>query len=142
MKFRALLIVMALAACSQPAETTAPPSESAAEAPRTALAQVRTPTDNARVTSPLRVEGAAPGDWYFEAVFPARLIGADGAMIAEGPAHAQTDWTVPGDKDFVAELTFSVTQETLATLVIEEDMPGEGAEPRRVSVPVVLVPAS
>ena len=41
---------------------------------------------------------------------------------------------------FRGELNFRVTQDTPATLVLQEDMPGEGATPREFTLPVVLVP--
>jgi hypothetical protein len=126
---RGLVSVMALAlvACSpNPAQKSAEPAAPpAAEAPRTELATVATPL---------------PGDWYFEAVFAASLVGADGKVIAEAPARAQTDWTAPGPKVFVAELPFTVTADTPATLILQEDMPPEDAPPREVRIQVVLTP--
>jgi hypothetical protein len=136
------LALSALSACGPQAEKTeAPPTEPVAEvtAERTALATVDAPLANARVTSPLIATGAAPADWIFEAVFAAKLIGADGATIAEGPAQSQDDWTNGNPTHpFRAELAFTVTQDTPATLVLEEDMPQEGATPREVRVPVIL----
>ena len=65
----------------------------------------------------------------------------DGAVIAEGPAHATDDWTNGNPTHpYRAELPFTVTQETPATLVLQEDMPQEGTTPREVRVPVVLAP--
>ena len=135
---RAALIIglaLALAACSpQPAPEapeTAPAAEAAIE-----LATVSTPASGARVTSPLQVSGVAPANWYFENQFPVRLINANGEEIASAPAHPRVNWTEPGPKEFDAELSFTATGP--ATLVLEEDMPGEGNEPRQVRVPVVL----
>lgn len=101
--------------------------------------KVDAPTSNARVTSPMSVEGVAPGDWYFEAVFPMELK-VDGKVIAEAPARAMTDWQTPGPKRFTGWMAFSVTEETQAMLVLSEDMPGEGKTPRTVEIPVVLTP--
>jgi hypothetical protein len=141
---RGLVSVMALAlvACSpNPAQKSAEPAAPpAAEAPRTELATVATPLAGERAVSPLVATGIAPGDWYFEAVFAASLVGADGKVIAEAPARAQTDWTAPGPKVFVAELPFTVTADTPATLILQEDMPPEDAPPREVRIQVVLTP--
>jgi hypothetical protein len=128
-----------LAACSQP--QPAQPAEAAPAAvaePSNVI--VNAPASGDRVTSPLVVEGTATGDWYFEAQFPARLVGADGALLAEAPALAQSDWMTEAPVPFRAELTFNVTQETPATLVLQEDMPADNANPREVTIPVVLVP--
>ena len=131
------LFALALAACSPPAAEA--PSE-APPAPGVTIV-VATPAAGARVTSPLRVEGTAPGDWFFEAIFPTELRGADGALIAQAPAQAQRDWMTEAPVPYVAELTFSVARETPAMLVLREDMPSGLPGQREVSVPVVLVPA-
>lgn len=135
---RAVLLALMVAACSPQAAKEDPSVPEAAA--RTALATVTAPGDGARVKSPLVATGSAPGDWYFEAVFAARLENPDGTVIAQAPAQAQTVWTEPGPKDFRAELPFTVTKETPATLVLEEDMPPEDGRARQVRVPVVLTP--
>ncbi|MGH6949311.1 MAG: Gmad2 immunoglobulin-like domain-containing protein [Vitreimonas sp.] len=137
MRIAALGLALTLAACSPAAE--APPEPPAASG---VTILVNTPGAGARVTSPLRVEGTAPGDWFFESVFPAQLRGADGALIAEAPAQAQRDWMTEAPVPYVAELTFSVTRETPATLVLKEDMPSGLPGQREISVPVVLAPAN
>ena len=132
---------LALAGCG-PQETTATATD-AAVSPRAATAEitVETPAANARVTSPLVTSGRAPANWIFEAQFPAKLIGADGAVIAEAPARSQDDWTNGNPTHpFRAELTFSVNADTPATLVLEQDMPQEGQTPHQVSVAVTLAP--
>src|SRR5690606_22576276 len=128
----------ALFACS-PAPTETPPATTdSASGP---MVLVTAPASGARVSSPLVVEGTAPGDWYFEAQFVGQLRGADGALLAEAPARAQEDWMTEAPVPYRAEFTFSVTQETPATIVLQEDMPADNANPREVSIPVVLVPA-
>ncbi|HVK80896.1 MAG TPA: Gmad2 immunoglobulin-like domain-containing protein, partial [Verrucomicrobiae bacterium] len=122
MRRTALIAALALAACSPPA----PPPAPAPETPVTAVAEapsvnVAAPLADARVTSPLVVEGTARGDWYFEAQFPLQLRAADGAILAEAPARAQSDWMTEAPVPFRGELTFNVTRETPATLVLQED---------------------
>lgn len=134
----ALAFALTLGACTPPAAQA--PTEAPVEV-AAVMINVTTPTPGARITSPLRVEGTAPGDWFFEAVFPTQLRGADEALLAEAPAQAQSDWMTEAPVPFVAELHFSVTQETPATLVLQEDMPGDAQASREIRVPVVLVPA-
>jgi hypothetical protein len=129
--------LLALSACTPPQQAEAPEAEPA-QAEQSLV--INTPAQGARVASPLTVEGTAPGDWYFEAQLPAKLIGADGAVLAEAPAVAQSDWMTEAPVPYRAELTFTVTQDTHATLVLQEDMPADNANPREVRVPVVLVP--
>jgi hypothetical protein len=133
------LIALCLSACSPPA-AEAPPAEPAAETPAVTIS-VSTPTAGARATSPLRVEGTAPGDWFFEAVFPTELRAADGTVIAQAPAQAQHEWMTEAPVPFVAELRFTVTRETPATLVLKEDMPSGLPGQREISIPVLLTPA-
>ncbi|ANP45178.1 hypothetical protein ATE48_04230 [Candidatus Viadribacter manganicus] len=130
--------VLGLAACSQPQEAPDTETTIAAETPVVVIA---TPASGARVTSPLVVEGTAPGDWYFEAQFAGQLRGADGAVLAQAPARAQEDWMTEAPVPYRAEFTFAVTQDTPATIVLQEDMPADNAHPREVTIPVVLTPA-
>lgn len=127
--------VLAFGACSpQPATET---SEPAAVAQTDAeLATVTTPASGATVTSPLQVSGVAPATWFFENQFPVRLLDASGAEIAMAPARPRVSWTDPGPKEYDAELTFTATGP--ATLVLEEDIPGEDTEPRQVRIAVIL----
>lgn len=135
---RALFVslVIALAACTDAQEAKIQRSANADDL------RIETPEPDARISSPLIASGVANNTWYFEAVFPARLMAQDGTTIAEAPAIAASDWMTPGDVPFNVEMAFTVEEETHATLVLEEDMPGENREPRQVRIPVVLLPGT
>lgn len=130
----AAIALFAVAACSSPDEQKAPAAALAE------VAQVDAIASGARLTSPATVAGIAPKNWYFENQFPISLIGADGAILAETPAIPERNWTDPSNEPirFTAQLNFSVTRDTPATLVLQEDMPGEDNPPREVRIPVVL----
>jgi len=101
--------------------------------------EIIAPESGSTVSSPLRVEGVAPQDWYFEAIFTAELHDASGAVIAEAPAQAQTDWTVPGPVPFLVEFTYTSAAEQNGTIVLIADRTGEPEPPlREVRIPVVL----
>ena len=136
-KVSAWALIAALAACTPP---SAPAPEAAVETASVGeLAVVDAPAAGARVTSPLTITGTAPGNWYFENQFPVRLVDAQGVVLAESPAIPRINWTENADpKQFDAMILFAVTQDTPATLILEEDMPGEGNEPRTVRIDVVL----
>ncbi len=111
---------------------------------------VSSPAAGVRVTSPLVVEGTALNTWMFEGVLPVELE-VDGQVIAQGPAQQQApdNWTNAGPVRFKAELTFSVTEEKSAVLILREDMPrpvsADSDEPgpaRTLRIPVTLVPAA
>lgn len=133
-------LMFSLAACSPPAapsaSTEAPPSVALAEP--AADITVTAPLANARVKSPFRVTGVAPNDWYFEAVFNAKLEGADGVVLAEAPAQAQTPWTTPGPVPFIVDFAVTVTKDQTATIVLTEDDTGEKLKLREVRIPVTL----
>lgn len=155
---------LALPACApeaNPPETPAAPAIATpvAPAPSVALAAdeipapageitVSSPVTGARVTSPLIIEGTAINTWMFEGVFPAELA-VDGEVVAQVPAQQQApdNWTNPGPVRFRAELTFSVTEEKNAVLILKEDMPrpaspdsDEPGPARTLRIPVVLAP--
>lgn len=128
-----IALALALAACDPAQPPLSPPNTEVARGE----ARMDTPQPGARVTSPLVVTGAAPGSWYFEAVFPAQLLDANGALIAEAPAQAQGDWMTQAPVPFRAELNFTVETDTPAILLLQEDMQEDGAA-RELRVPVVL----
>lgn len=134
-KFASLIALIVLAACSPPASKNRPDPIAA-----TQIVLTHAPGEGARVTSPLSIEGTAPNDWYFEGQFQTRLVGADGATIAEAPGLPQSDWQKPGPVPFLADLAFDVTADTPATLVLQEDMTPEGQAPREKRINVVLAP--
>lgn len=155
---------LALAACSPEAK---PPEQAAAPAVEPALQPaaaplaaeevpapageltVASPVSGAKVTSPLTIEGTVINNWMFEGVFPAELA-IDGEVISQAPAQQQApdNWTNPGPVRFKAVLTFDVSEEKHAVLILKEDSPkpvspdSDVAGPARtLRIPVVLVPA-
>lgn len=130
MKYLVLAAALALAACS-------PNTQGGLHVVREANVSVSV-SPNARVKSPLTVRGIAPNNWFFEAVFPVTLLDGNGVVIAEAPAQAQSDWMTEGPVTFVADLSFAVSGDTPATLVLAEDMPSGLPGQREVRIPVTL----
>lgn len=96
----------------------------------------------AEIASPLQLRGEAPGNWFFEAEFPVRLLDADGAELAAGVARAQGEWMTTEQVPFRVELEFEVAEAQAGTVVLQKanpsDLPENAAERR---LPVTLVPA-
>lgn len=132
-------LCLSAAACAPPQQTAEAPATTAETADPT-VAAITTPTSGAQTTTPLIVDGTAPGDWFFEAQFPVQLVAADGTVLAEAPAMAQGETVTEAPVPYHAELVFIVTEETPATLVLQEDMPADNTDPREISIPVVLLP--
>jgi len=100
---------------------------------------VTKPAANSEITSPLEITGQATGGWYFEAVFPIKLLDASGKEIAQAQAQAQGEWTTPELVPFKATLQFSVDKDQAGTLVIMNDNPsGLAQNQKEFKVPVNL----
>jgi hypothetical protein len=147
------LAVLTLTACNKPQTAPKPP-----EAPSAPVApvpppppavvmpagfSVTSPMAGAATTSPLTVTGVAPNDWYFEAVFEAVLLDAEGNVLVEAPAQTQSDWTKPGPTPFKAVFAYSVDTTQTGTVVLTEDQTGKGEDGdntpvREVRIPVML----
>lgn len=145
-------LLLTLTACGQPAKAPEPsdaqsaPAETPAPSPAVAFPagfSVISPSAGATTTSPLTVTGVAPNDWYFEAVFDAVLLDAQGNLLTQAPAQAQSDWTRPDPVPFKAVLSYAVDVTQTGTVVLTEDQTGKGedgddAPLREVRIPVVL----
>lgn len=110
------------------------------------LIKVNTPLPGATVQGPLEVSGEARGMWYFEAVFPVRLLDGNGNEIARAQAQAQSEWTTGDFVPFKATLTFDAPATASGTLVLANDNPsGLSQNAKEVRVPVkfaVTAPAA
>jgi hypothetical protein len=103
---------------------------------------VTTPKPHQEVCSPLTVKGKAKSPWFFEAVFPIRLVDAKCQELASGKANAIGDWTSGDFVPFEGTLAFTVTKPTKATLILQNDNPsGLPENSRRKDIPVILLPA-
>jgi Sporulation and spore germination/Immunoglobulin-like domain of bacterial spore germination len=99
--------------------------------------KIDSPAANDVVSSPLQISGQAKGSWYFEAVFPVKLIDENGQVIAQGQAQAQSDWTSPDFVPFTATLNFSATPSAIGMLVFSNDNPsGLPQNEKEFGVPV------
>lgn len=106
-----------------PAPPEPAPAPSDSPEAKTDLIRVTSPRPNEVVSSPLRVTGEARGTWYFEASFPVKLVDANGNLIVQGHAEAQSDWMTTEFVPFVAVLEFSKPATATGTLVLEKDNP-------------------
>ena len=104
------------------------------------LVRVDFPRPQQKISSPLRISGQARGFWFFEASFPVSLFDAQGRVLAQGLATAQTDWMTEDFVSFEAELEFeNQTSGSRGTLVLEKDNPsGLPENEDSLEVPVVF----
>ena len=80
---------------------------------------LKKPKLNAKVASPLVIEGKAVGGWFFEGSFPVTLFDVNGGVIAKAEAHALGKWTTHAFVPFRAKLEFAPPDGKLGILVLE-----------------------
>jgi hypothetical protein len=92
---------------------------STSTAPAVSISQ---PLPEAVISSPLEVLGQAPGNWFFEASLPVKLVSADGEIIAAHYGQAQSDWMTEDLVPFKTTLEFATTS-THGYLIVSKDNP-------------------
>ncbi|MDE2144931.1 MAG: tryptophan-rich sensory protein [Patescibacteria group bacterium] len=119
-----------------------PPSCDFAACSTDSSIKLDSPQAGAQVSSPLTIKGEAKGNWFFEAVFPVKLYSANGTLLAQGQARAQSDWMAPGLIHFEASLSFTVASMEQGKLVLMNDNPsGLKENSREETIPLTLMPA-
>lgn len=99
--------------------------------------RVSSPRPNAVVSSPLTVRGEARGQWYFEAVFPVRLVDGSGNELAAATARATGEWMTDAFVPFEGTLTFRRPATGAGVLILERSNPsGRASNAAHVVVPV------
>lgn len=94
-----------------------------ADHPKNVDVAVTSPALGSSITSPVRVEGFAPGSWYFEASFPITVTDAKGIPLGKAPAQAQGEWMTTSSVPFVAIIPFSKPLTRTGFLRLERDNP-------------------
>lgn len=81
------------------------------------------PKANQIVKSPLLIEGEAKGTWYFEASFPIKIVDANGNILGNTIAQAQSDWMTENFVQFKAQLIFENPSTEQGAIIFEKDNP-------------------
>lgn len=127
---------------ASPTVTTTPMSTTAptpSEARLGDVIVVTSPQQGADVASPLTIKGSARGSYYFEGVFPVKLLDSSGKELARGQAQAQGEWMTTDYVPFTATLTFAKPATTTGSLILEKDNPsGLPANAQILVVPVTF----
>lgn len=100
--------------------------------------QVINPVPGQEIASPVTMKGSVTGGgWFFEATFPIRVVDADGTVLGQGQAQAESEWTSTGTVSFVATFSFFVPHSVTGTVVFSKDNPsGLPQNAESFSVPV------
>lgn len=84
--------------------------------------KIETPAPSATVGSPAVIRGMARG-WMFEAVFPIKIVDANGAVLGEGPATAIGDWMTAEYVPFTATIPFKTPTTKTGSIILSKDNP-------------------
>ena len=88
---------------------------------------VTTPSAGGLISSPVAITGSVTGGgWFFEAVFPVKVLDGDGTVLGQGQAQATGtpgDWMSTGTVPFAANIAFSAPKYATGTILFEKDNP-------------------
>ncbi len=100
---------------------------------------VNYPQPNGSVGNPLAVEGQARGNWFFEAVFPVRVLDDKGKELGRGTMQALSDWMTSDLVPFKGEVNFRITGVKNGILVLEKDNPsGLPENAGKIEIPILF----
>ncbi len=122
-----------------PITATSTPPVATTTLPLSARVIVTSPKANATVGNTFVVSGAAPGQWYFEASFPIKIVDKDNNFIGQGIAQAQGEWMTTDQVTFTSTITLTGNYSGPATVVLMRDNPsGMPENDDSVSIPITI----
>jgi hypothetical protein len=99
---------------------------------------VDAPKSGQTVFQSFTITGKAPGNWYFEATFPIKVVDPQGNTVASGIGNALSDWMTTEDVAFTADIKVA-NYAGPATLVLMKDNPsGLPENEDSVSIPITI----
>lgn len=98
------------------------------------------PKPHQTIQSPLLIEGALPGNWFFEGQITARLETESGSVIAEMPLKAQGSWMTESQVSFSEVMKFTKPRDAnTAVLIITNANPsGLPENNKELQIPLKL----
>ena len=102
--------------------------------------KVYSPSNGAKVTSPLVIIGEVPGNWSFEASFPVILKDPNGNIIAKAPAQLLGDWMTTKLVPFSLKLPYTASMTGNGSIILQKDNPsGLPQNDDSVMIPVAFL---
>lgn len=87
---------------------------------------LQNPKENQLVTSPLKITGKAPGNWFFEASAPVTIVNWDGLIVGESYIQAKGDWMTTDYVEFEGNIEFTNTEYgDYGFLILKKDNPSD-----------------
>ncbi|MEK9132159.1 MAG: GerMN domain-containing protein, partial [Patescibacteria group bacterium] len=85
--------------------------------------RIDSPQPNEAMTSPYKVTGAMPGNWFFEATAAVKLLDANGKGLGFAHAQSKSNWMTNELVPFEATLKFDTPTTLTGTLILQADNP-------------------
>jgi len=105
--------------------------------------EIYSPKSNEVISSLVSILGQARGSWFFEAVFPIKLLDDKGNLLASGQAQAQGDWMTEDFVPFTAQLSYILSATSTGVLIFNNDNPsGLSENSKEFRVPVIISPSA
>ncbi|MFH0912499.1 MAG: Gmad2 immunoglobulin-like domain-containing protein [Patescibacteria group bacterium] len=79
--------------------------------------------EDSLIKSPLKINGRARGNWFFEASFPIQILDQNDQVLAQALGIAQGDWMTEDLVPFTAEIKFEMPLGDTGKLVLKKDNP-------------------
>jgi hypothetical protein len=88
------------------------------------------------ISSPLEISGQARGEWFFEGVFPVKILDENDKIIVEGNAQAQGEWMTNNFVPFKAVLNFSKKTGSGKVVIAKDNPSGLTQNDQKIEIPV------
>ena len=80
------------------------------------------------ISNPLKISGHVDSSWFFEGVFPIKIVDENNKVLGTGQAQAGADWTLTNPVSFTATINFKKSTSTTGLLIFAKDNPSGLAE--------------
>ena len=120
-----------------PTATTTPPVATST-LPLSARVVVTSPKPNAEVGKTFVVSGNAPGNWFFEASFPIKVVDSNNNFVGSGIAQAQGEWMTTEQVTFTSTITIDGYSGPATVVLLRDNPSGMPENDDSVSVSVVI----
>jgi len=119
-----IVVLLGIVVFVNPAKSPTVPSGPQTAESADGHVRVSFPGINEAISSPVTISGTVvAGGWFFEAVFPVKVLDGDGSVIGRDQAHAQGNWMTSAPVPFTATITFTKSKFATGTVLLEKDNP-------------------
>jgi len=104
--------------------------------PKVETIRIISPKANEIVSSPVKIEGEALGNWFFEGSFPVKMLDSKGGEIGSGVVQAKSDWMAEKMVPFEAKINFKSEGDQGKIVFVSDNPSGISGLEMKYQVPV------